>query len=854
MAAYAALVSLVHLLHQIPHSPARHLFLMVKKQIELLRDIVSMLQHFLEHYSKSVTKELEDLEAQIADAAYAAEDIIESHIVDQILSKSTNHGENDATLICQDIQKLIENMDSIKKEAMKMKGNNDQQPINHMAADLFKPTSSDKNCTVVGFDERSVQLMEVLTGKQSNLQIISIVGMGGIGKTTLVRYIYDNPLIMQYFDIRAWVTISQEYTVLEILLGLLHDIGVLADKKSQQGEDQLAEQLYKILSGRRYLIVMDDLWSTQAWDKIKNFFPNNSSGSRIMVTTRQSNIAEQFLSHTPYKMDLLDENQSWNMLHEKVFAQEGCPPELVEIGKSIARNCKGLPLAISVIGGVLANSKGTRQYWEYIAENVRSFIKLENDGHCLKLLYLSYSHLPTHLKPYFLYMGIFSEDSNIRVSRLIRLWVAEGFLKPIGGQTIEKVAEKYLKELIDRNLIMVNEREYTGNPKSCSIHDMLRDLCLLEGKKEKFLWVTRVSSLNPNDITTQRRFGVHDRPILPKHQRYQLLHALQSAPPAHRSLVSNCGWILPWNTARFKLLRVLDDGDAHTLEEISQLVNSRYLAFTVYMELQVRCPSSISLLWNLQTIIVTPYGDNIMVLPSQIWEMPQLRHIEIKTAVISEPPTSPVGEGGCVVLENLQTLLALRNFRFTTEFLKKTPNLNKLALSYAHNWSDEFLSEQELRYLEWLSEHDLEEAKWSYYNLNNLFHLQALESLSLKGHDTGFHAGQFALPHSLKKLTLFGCEIPGEDVTMIGSLPNLEVLKLKTVAFQGCEWHPVEGEYQQLKFLLLDYSDPFVWTADSVHFPRLETLVIRCAYNLEEIPSGIGEIPTLRSIELELLP
>ncbi|KAL0356074.1 UNVERIFIED_CONTAM: Disease resistance protein RPM1 [Sesamum radiatum] len=159
---------------------------------------------------------------------------------------------------------------------------------------------------------------------------------------------------------------------------------------------------------------MDDVWSIKAWNALKLFFPNNAKGSRVMVTTRESNLAISLGSHESYSIDFLNEDKSWNLFCHKAFSQEGCPySDLEEIGKNIARSCHGLPLTITVIGGLLAKSNMTREYWESIAENMLTFVFQTN-----------------------------------------QLWIAEGFLKPINGQSLDEVAEIYLRYLIDRNLIL----------------------------------------------------------------------------------------------------------------------------------------------------------------------------------------------------------------------------------------------------------------------------------------------------------------------------------------------------------------------------------------------------------------
>ncbi|GER53551.1 disease resistance protein RGH3 [Striga asiatica] len=235
---------------------------------------------------------------------------------------------------------------------------------------------------------------------------------------------------------------------------------------SEDSEHELGLKLYQSLFNRRYLIVMDDIWDTDVWDGVNHFFPDNNNGSRVLITTRPSNVALQLDGQDYVQMRFLKVEESWNLLRGCVFQEQGCPPELEEIGKEIARKCGGLPLSIVVIGGLLAKSEKTRKNWQHVLENLTSIVNLEEDERCFRILQLSYNQLPVHLKPCFLYMGMFPEDHEIRVPTLLKLWVDEGLVKPVAGKSLETIArEVYLNGLVIRNLILfhsMGNREFTS--------------------------------------------------------------------------------------------------------------------------------------------------------------------------------------------------------------------------------------------------------------------------------------------------------------------------------------------------------------------------------------------------------
>ncbi|XP_073138734.1 putative late blight resistance protein homolog R1A-10 [Henckelia pumila] len=828
--AYAAVLSLVRILQEIkdPVRGVRH----DKQQIESLQEKVRKLHDFLEKYSVCTDKLAKDLEIKIRDEAYEAEDIIESYISTSILSEfdGGNSTAEGFQTFYRDLDRVIEETHSIEQEVMKIKHLLDQKYVqqgNHSPVDRSRLSFSDKTPTMVGLDEDKVKIKDWLTSSSSNREVISIVGMGGIGKTTFARNLFDDSLIVYHFHVRAWVTVSQEYQMREILERLLDSTGLKPGPEMREASsEKLAELLYKSLKGKTYLIVMDDVWDTKVWDEINRLFPNDNNASRVVLTTRLNNVGDHAASTgCLHDMSFLSSSESWNLFCLKTFGGEHCPPCLEGTGQEIIRNCGGLPLSIVVIGGLLSMDK-TVGYWESIVTTLKSILSTDG-GQCSTIFSLSYNHLPAHLKPCFLYFAIFPEDYDMRRSKLVKLWIAEGFIKPKESKSLEDIAEECLGDLLNRSLIMVLELGCSGKIRSYRMHDLLRDFCITEAQKEKFLHVTDMHNILSKGIRSERRVSIQS--MIPL-ESIEYAFNSNGPPSPMRSLLlyhQDADKII--TEPSLGLLRVLDMrcgkwlGDFQM--EVVRLVQLRYLSLHCG---GMNVPASISLLWGLQTLVINSNGggSTICRLPLEVWTMLHLRHVEIRIVycVLPDPPNPDF-----VILANLQTLSWIEDFRFTDEIVKTIPKLKKLKVNYFQRKTRD----------------------WSHYHLSNVVCLNELESLRIGSYSEIAFPPNSKFPAALKKLTLSGCRLSWKNLTMVGSLPNLEVLILKFGACLGEVWEPNEEEFQKLKFLQLYSLDIVEWRADDSHFSKLECLKISVCWKLKEIPIEIGNIQTLEKIELE---
>ncbi|PSS28891.1 Late blight resistance protein like [Actinidia chinensis var. chinensis] len=684
--------------------------------------------------------------------------------------------------------------------------------------------------TIVGFEEEVLIIKEQLDDQvRKQLDVISIVGMAGLGKTTLAIKVYNDSFVAYHFHIRAWITISQEYVKRDLLCGLLSSVehlknGVdqMSDEEvNQMSDEELAQRLYKSLKRRRYFIVMDDIWDGRVWFDLKTCFPNDNNGSRIMFTSRNEDVASLAKSsRPPLFLRFLTEDESWVLFQQKVFPRETCPPQLTEIGKHIAKKCQGVPLVIVVVAGILTNEEQSPDQWETVGETLNSQIAADPQI-WVKTVALSYNHLPHYLKPCFLYFRVFPEDFQVPVWKLIWLWVAEGFIRETREKSLEDVAEEYLMELIGRSLVLVSRRRYDGGVKACAIHDLLRDFCINQAEKECFLQ-QNFRVLPVSYFAQPKDLFIDDSPSTLNTS----IFGFATHSGCTKSELADLDY--PW----YEFVRVLRTSAGMisiNRSKLEKLVHLRYLEIDTRRRSvsfsNVYLPTTISNLKNLETLIISTRSS--VTLPHCIREMVTLRHLHLITKRgilrIEEPVASyPFS------LDNLQTLSNIDVWS-CRDFLAGTPNIRKLGIRDCI----------------------VKNGLFTFPDTDFLNHLQELKLWCGRFGSWPIRLGGIRFPTNLRKLTLMESTVKWNEMSTLGkSLPNLEVLKLMQVACVGKCWKTSDGDFPQLKFLKLVAIPIEEWEVSSNPFPRLQRLVlIRCC-GLQSIPSEIGEVPTLQMIEV----
>ncbi|KAJ3696488.1 hypothetical protein LUZ61_000193 [Rhynchospora tenuis] len=487
-------------------------------------------------------------------------------------------------------------------------------------------------CEIIGFQdaERSLIAQLVASVSDQRRRVVSIVGQGGLGKTTLAQKIYNSKEVKEHFDITLWLTVSSDFKIIDILKEAIQKLAGSAIKENESNEQFLLEEMKNILGAKRYLVVLDDVWGMNFYDMFRKALPDGDNSSRVLMTSRSLDVAKRAdPASVPYKLHFLNNDESLKLLLSKALPHESAAsschvgPDLVDVAKNLARLCGGLPLALVVVGGLLSVRDPTYDNWNRFLQTM----DWQSDGvECMEVLVTSYQDLPIFLKPCFLYFACFPEDYEIHKGPLLRMWIAEGFIQHEERQELEDTAERYLEQLAQRCMVQVSKRNLKcGTIKRCRVHDLLRELAIKESKDNNFLQV------NPRQKGVQhpapRRVSYFQTDVVKicKNNNLRSLLIFDVHTPSCQI----------W----FRLLRILELKGVGTIEtlptEVTNMVHLRYLGLRGSNVNSL--PEKIGRLQNLQTLDIR--GTALTAAPVSLWNITALRHVHTDwSRAINGPP------------------------------------------------------------------------------------------------------------------------------------------------------------------------------------------------------------------------
>lgn len=548
----------------------------------------------------------------------------------------------------------------------------------HLSAGAIKPGGQGENDgrtpsislsepKVYGREGDVENIVKLLLHDDDGIIAIPVLGMGGLGKTTLVQLVYNDARVETHFKIRVWVCVSEEFKLKRLVRAII---------ESATGEvcgltelDPLQRCLREILEGKNFLLVLDDVWHNQesVWEPLKQILMRGAQGSAVIVTTRMEKVASMMgsIDQAPYRLGLLD-NVSCSALFEwKAFGdgRREKKQSLVQIGIEIVCKCKGIPLAAKALGSLLYFKNEERE-WLLIRDS-EIWELPEEQNNILPILRLSYDHMPSQLKQCFAFCSIFPKDTVIEKKMLTRIWVANGFICSRGSMELEDVGHEIFDELIWRTMFQDVKLNEFGNTLSCKMHDLMHDLAQSVMLYECMIMVGGRRQHCTSNSTRHLQFCDYKSMSTTDHVNVNKVRTIMFNSTDRQRIEGVIKYVKD-----FKQLRVLDL--SNVVEEnlhpsIGKLKHLRYFDISGWLVKAI--PDSITNLQFLQSLILK-HCKELCHLPKGLPNVSSLHHLDLSgcnrlqslpsnignLSLLQTLPIYILGENGEPGLDQLQNL------------------------------------------------------------------------------------------------------------------------------------------------------------------------------------------------------
>ncbi|XP_031275458.1 putative disease resistance RPP13-like protein 1 [Pistacia vera] len=678
----------------------------------------------------------------------------------------------------------------------------------------------------------------------ANFGVIAIVGMGGLGKTTLAREVYNDKELERFkFEKKAWVSVSDDFDVMRISKSVLESISHSSSNLNSLNDVQ--DKLKEEIRGRKFLLALDDVWNENysLWETFKSPFKDSARGSKIIVTTRIVNVALTMRSFETHKLKGLSDEECWNLFLEHAPSTGMDIDALGKFRESVVKKCGGLPLAAKTLGGLL-HYEPKVDAWENIL-NSRVWDST-NGNDILPVLRLSYHHLPPHLKRCFAYSAIFPKDYEFDEEELELLWMGEGIIQQSDKQL--NLATEYFRHLCSRSFF----QKSSSNNFKYVMHDLVHDLAQSVFGETGFRF-EEVNSMLPKKFERTRHFSYISKHYDGKDMFKDLekLKSLRTFFPVFMSpywrydrsyidatVIFN---LLP----HLKKLRVLSLERYHITRlpnSIGGLIHLKYLNLSNTMVKSL--PESTSSLLNLQTLLLKDCS-RLLKLPSKMRHLTNLCHLDIKGA--ESLKGMPSGMKELINLRMLSNFIVVKGKNFNLNDLKNLKFLQReLHISKLENVSHQ----KQIR------EHILKNMK----DLEVLLLEWGSQSDGLPNEEVERHVLEMLKPHSNLKELVIKCYGGACFPSWLGdssSLSNMTVLKLENC--NNCRSLPSLWTLSSLKDLTIegmkrlekiDFKMPF----KSLEVLRFENLQEWWCWNTKRENDDVEIFPLLRELSIVECP
>ncbi|XP_052724916.1 putative disease resistance protein At3g14460 [Vigna angularis] len=775
------------------------------------------------------------------------------------------------------LEDIVERLDDIlkQKENLDLK----EIPVESYQPWKAQPTSLEDGYAMYGRDKDKDAIMKMVLEDSTNgetVSVIPIVGMGGVGKPTLARSVFnDGKLKQKIFDLKAWVCVSDIFDIVKVTRTMIEEITRKPCKLSDLNALQL--ELMDELKDKRLLIVLDDVWIEDCdnWNSLTKPFLSGIRGSKVLITTRNENVAAAVPFHTVevYHLSKLSNEDCW-----LVFANHAFPPSeasetrgtLKKIGKEIVKRCNGLPLAAQSLGGMLRRKQTIRDWNNVLQSDIWELP--ENQCKIIPALRISYNYLPPHLKRCFVYCSLYPKDFEFEKDELIQLWMAEDLVKAAKkGKTLEEVGQEYFYDLVSRFFFQSSSR---SGGAYFVMHDLIHDLATFLGGDFYFRTDELEKETNIDRKTRHLSFTRFSDPVSDikafdtvKFPRTFLLIDYKDSP-------FNNEKALHIIVSRLKYLRVLSlwkfQSQLALPDSVGELIHLRYLNLSrISIE---TLPESLCNLCNLQTLKLS-YCSELTKLPSSMQNLVNLRHLEIFGTRIKEMPKR-MGK-----LNQLRTLDCYVVGKHTENSIKELGGLPNLHGTFYVQKLENVTKGEEALEARIMDKNHISNLslEWSIANDNSIdFQVeldvlsklephQDLEALSIIGYKgTRFPewVGNFSYLY-MTSIGLYNCNnccmLP--SLGQLPSLRNLFISNMNSVKTIDAGFYKKDDcssvtPFPSLESLHISNMPCWeVWNSfDSEAFPVLKNLYIeKCPKLKGDLPNHLPALQTLEIRNCELL-
>ncbi|KAL1198813.1 Disease resistance protein RPP8 [Cardamine amara subsp. amara] len=850
----------------------------IDDQLEGLKRQLRMLQSLLKdaETKKHGNETLRNFIQDVKDIVDDAEDIIESFLLKESRGKEKGIKKHARRLACflmdrrnfsadikgitKRISEVIGGMQNLGiRQIIDSGGSRSLQERQRKQREIREEYANKSENDLVGMEQSIEELVGQLV-ENDNIQVVSISGMGGIGKTTLARKVFHHDSVRRRFDGFAWVYVSQQFTQENVWQRILQELQPHDGEILKMDKYALQSKLFQLLKTGRYLVVLDDVWEKEDWNRMKAVFPSER-GWKMLLTSRNEGVGlHADPTCFPFRPKTLTPEQSWKLCERNAFPRTDetelrLDEEMEAIGKKMVTYCGGLPLAVKVLGGLLAE-KPTFPEWKRVYDNFgaqiarKSVLHENNLDSVNRILSLSYEDLPLHLKNCFLYLAHFPQYLSLTKDLLFDYLVAEGIITSFYD------GEYYFGELVRRNMVIVEENYLTSRHESIKMHDMMREVCLSKAKEENFLEIIKIptstSTFNAQSRSRSRRLAVHSSDRLVEKNLHHILGHKNNKKV--RSLlvlgIEESFWKHSASGLRsLPMLRVLNffkvkfEG-GKLPSNIGELIHLRYLSLG---EAGVtHLPSSMR---NLKLLLflnlcVDSKGESVHV-PNVLKGMLELRYLCLPS-LMDDKTELELGD-----LVNLESLRYFSTQHSSVTDLDRMTKLRILTVSLTGSCTIETLSSslRKLRNLKTLDLIDLFRSRADSVGefVLDLIHLKDMVLFMRMPR----FPDQFRFPPHLAHICLGNCSMEEDPMPVLEKLLHLKSVRL-LFAFVGRRMVCSKDGFPQLFSIgIFEESELEEWIVEEGSMPCLRSLTIDNCKKLKELPDGLKYITSLKELKIK---